>query len=161
MRRYVSAVLAAAALSLFVLFLTPSTAVATTIFVETNPSTARAGDEIGVRASCSDNLKAATVKSAPLGTLTVFPKYGFLTTTVTVPAETKAGDYPVDLTCPDGKTATSTLHVVAKIVPSRGPATGGGGSAPDRHAASFIGGGLAAIAAGLVLAVLTLRRRPR
>jgi uncharacterized protein (TIGR03382 family) len=159
MRRYVLAVLAATALSLSVLFLSPGIAAAATLFVETNPSTARAGDEVAVRASCSDNLKPATVTSAALGTLTVSPRYGFLTTTVTVPAATKAGDYPVDLTCPDGKKAASVLHVVAKIEPSRGPATGGGGTAPDRHSTAFIGGGLAAVMAGLALAVLTRRRR--
>ncbi len=31
------------------------------VFVELNPSTVRAGDEISLRASCDDNLKAATV----------------------------------------------------------------------------------------------------
>jgi hypothetical protein len=112
-----------------------------------------------VRASCTDNLAAATVTSTPLGKLTVSPRYGFLTATARVPATTKPGDYQVGLRCPDGKTATSTLHVVAKVVPSRGPATGGGGTAPGRSAPALIGGGLTAIAAGLALAVVNLRRR--
>jgi hypothetical protein len=159
MRRYVPAVLAALALSLPVLFLASTPASAAGVFVETNPSTARAGDQVGIRASCTDNLAAATVSSTPLGTLTVSPRYGFLTATARVPADTKPADYPVSLKCPDGKTATSTLHVVAKVVPSRGPATGGGGTAPGRNAPALIGGGLTAIAAGLVLAVVNLRRR--
>jgi hypothetical protein len=159
MRRYVPAALAALALSLSVVFLTAGPARAATIFVETNPSTARAGDEIGVRASCTDNLKAATVTAQPFRTVTVSPRYGFLTTTVRVPAQTKAGDYRVSLRCPDGKTATSTLHVVARVEPSRGPATGGGGTAPGRSAPVLIGGGLSAVAAGLALAFLNLRRR--
>jgi hypothetical protein len=159
MRRYVPAVLAAATLGLSVVFLTATPASAASIFVETNPSTARAGDEIGVRARCSENLKAATVTSAPLGKLTVSPRYGFLTTTTTVPRTTKPGDYLVSLACPDGKIATSILHVVAKVEPSRGPATGGGGTAPGRTAPVFIGGGLAAIVGGLALAVVSRRRR--
>jgi hypothetical protein len=159
MRRYVPAMLAALTLSLSVLFLASTPASAASVFVETNPSTARAGDQVGIRASCTDNLAAATVTSTPLGKLTVSPRYGFLTATVRVPTTTKPGDYQVSLKCPDGKTATSTLHVVAKVVPSRGPATGGGGTAPGRNAPALIGGGLFAIAAGLMLAVVNLRRR--
>jgi hypothetical protein len=65
----------------------------------------------------------------------------------------------VTLRCPDGQTATSVLHVVARVAPTRGPATGGGGTAPGRTTPMWIGGGLAAIAAGLVLAVVSARRR--
>ena len=122
------------ALAVPVLFGGAGPAYAATVFVETNPSTARAGDEIGVRASCTDNLQPATVTADPLGTVTVGPSFGFLT-------------------------ATSTLHVVAKVEPSQGPATGGGGTAPGRSAPMLIGGGLGAIAAGLVLAVVSVRRR--
>jgi hypothetical protein len=160
MRMSVPAALAAVALGLPVLFLGAAPAQAAAIFVETNPSTARPGDEVGVRASCTDNLSAATVNGGPLGTLTVQPRYGFLTATTRVPLGTKAGDYKISLICPDKKTtATSTLHVVARVTPTRGPATGGGGTAPGRSAPMLIGGGLTAIVAGLVLAVTTLRRR--
>jgi hypothetical protein len=159
MHRSVPAAVAALALGLSVLFLVGTPASAAGVFVETNPSTARAGDEVGVRASCTDNLAAATVTASPIGQVTVSPRYGFLTTTATVAAGTKPGNYQVSLTCPDGKTATNTLHVVAKVEPSRGPATGGGGTAPGRHAPALIGGGLTAIVAGLVLAVVQVRRR--
>jgi hypothetical protein len=159
MRTSVPAALLAAALGLPVLFLGAAPARAASIFVETNPSTARPGDEIGVRASCTDNLTAATVSGSPLGTLRVQPRYGFLTATTRVPVGTKVGDYTIRLTCPDKRTATSTLHVVARVTPTRGPATGGGGTAPGRSAPMLIGGGLTAIVAGLVLAVSTLRRR--
>jgi multidrug efflux pump subunit AcrB len=164
MRRFVPAVLAAFALSVSGLFLAalvlPGTpALAASVFVETNPSTARAGDEVGVRASCTDNLKAATVVAGPIGKLTVAPRYGFLTTTAKVPTTTRPGDYTVSLTCPDGKTAKSTLHVVAKVEPVRGPATGGGGTAPGRFSPVLIAGGLASVAAGVVLAVFSARRR--
>ena len=159
MRRYIPAVLVALAVSLSVVFSAATPAAAAGIFVETNPSTARAGDDIGVRASCSDNLAAATVTAGPFGNVTVSPRYGFLTTTTRVPTTTRAGAYRVTLTCPDGKKASSTLHVVAKVEPRRGPATGGGGTAPGRDAPVLIGGGLTAILAGLVLGVVTVRRR--
>ncbi|WP_433828808.1 hypothetical protein ACQP2E_05650 [Actinoplanes sp. CA-015351] len=130
------------------------------VFVELNPSTVPAGDDISLRASCDDNLKPATVTAEPIGEVTVQPEFGFLTATVRVPEDTEPGDYPVALRCPDnGGAATATLHVVEKVEPSRGPATGGGGTAPGSTASIFIGGGLAAIAAGLALAVVSLRRR--
>jgi hypothetical protein len=132
---------------------------AAAVFVETNPSTVRAGDEIGLRASCTDNLASATVTSDVFGSVTVEPSFGFLTATTRVPATTDPGDYRVNLRCPDGQTATNTLHVVARVEPTKGPATGGGGTASGRSAPLMIGGGLAAIAAGLVLAVVSLRRR--
>jgi hypothetical protein len=161
MRLSVPAALAALALGLSVLFVgAPAAQAAASIFLETNPSTVPAGDEVALRASCDDNLKSATVTSGLFGTVTVTPKFGFLTATVTVPARTRPGDYILDLHCPSGsKVASSTLHVVAKVAPSRGPATGGGGMAPGRQAPVLIGGGLAVFVAGLVLGGLALRRR--
>jgi hypothetical protein len=161
MRRSVPAAVAALALGLPVLFLGAAPAQAASIFVETNPSTARAGDEITLRASCTDNLAPATVAGDPIGTVTVHPQYGFLTATARIPTATKAGAYQLKLTCPDKKTATTTLHVTEHVEPSQGPATGGGGTAPGRSAPMLIGGGLAAIAAGLALAISSVRRRRR
>jgi hypothetical protein len=160
MRTSVPAALAALAMGLSVPFAqVPAAHAAASIFLETNPSTTPAGDEVALRASCTDNLKSATVTSGLFGTVTVKPQFGFLTATVTVPSSTRAGDYRLDLRCPDGSTATTTLHVVAKVQPVRGPATGGGGMAPGRQAPALIGGGLAVVAAGLVLGGLALRRR--
>ena len=159
MRTSVPAALAALVLGLLVPFAGAAPAQAAAVFVETNPSTVPAGDEIGLRASCTDNLAAATVTGSPFGTVTVEPSFGFLTATTRVPAPPKPGAYRVDLKCPDGQTATNTLHVVAKVTPTRGPATGFGGAAPGGSAPMMIGGGLAAIAAGLALAVVSLRRR--
>ena len=85
-----------------------------------------------MRASCDDNLKSATVSSTVFGSVTVTPQYGFLTATKRVPSDVEPGDYRIELSCPDGKAASATLHVVAKVQPARGPATGGGGTAPDR-----------------------------
>jgi hypothetical protein len=159
MRMSVLGALAALALGLPVLFVDAPAARAAAVFLEINPSTVPAGDEVGLRASCDDNLKSATVSSALFGSVTASPQYGFLTATVRIPSSTRPGDYKVDLRCPDGKTASATLHVVAKVEPARGPATGGGGTAPGRHAPLLIGSGLAVFAAGLVLGVVTLRRR--
>ncbi|WP_229072999.1 hypothetical protein [Actinoplanes sp. DH11] len=158
MRMSVPAAVAALAIGL-ALTATPAHAAAA-VFVELNPSTAPAGDEISVRASCDDNLKPATVTAEPIGDVTVQPEFGFLTATVRVPAETEPGDYPVRLACPDGGgVATATLHVVAKVEPTRGPATGGGGTAGSQVPSILVGGGLAAIAAALVLGVVSVRRR--
>jgi hypothetical protein len=161
MRTSVPAALAALAMGLSVPFAqAPAAHAAASIFLETNPSTVPAGDEVALRASCDDNLKSATVSSSLFGPVTVMRQLGFLTATVTVPARTSPGDFHLDLRCPEGgKTASTTLHVVAKVEPVRGPATGGGGMAPGRQAPALIGGGLAVLAAGLVLGGLALRRR--
>ncbi|MBG0567734.1 hypothetical protein [Actinoplanes aureus] len=137
----------------------PAAHAAAAVFVELNPSTVPAGDELSLRASCDDNLEPATVTAEPFGEVTVQPEFGFLTATVRVPADTEPGDYPAALRCPKGGAATATLHVVAKVEPTRGPATGGGGTAPGPTASILVGGGLAAIVAGLALAVLSFRRR--
>ncbi|GIF18868.1 hypothetical protein BJ973_005914 [Actinoplanes tereljensis] len=159
MRLSVPAALSALLMGLFVLFLDAPAAQAAAIYLEINPSTVPAGDQVGLRASCDDNLKSATVSSALFGAQTVTPQYGLLTATVRIPSGTQPGDYKVDLRCPDGKTASATLHVVAKVEPARGPATGGGGMAPGRNAPMLIGSGLAVIGAGVALWVVTLRRR--
>jgi hypothetical protein len=158
MRISVPAALAALILGVPVV-LADTPAYAAAIFVETNPSTVPAGDEVGLRASCDDNLKPATINSALFGAVNVTPQYGFLAATKKVPSGARPGDYRVDLRCPDGKAASTTLHVVAKVEPVRGPATGGGGTAPGRDAPLLIGGGMLVIVAGAALGVVSLRRR--
>ena len=158
-RSTVPAALAAIALGFAAAVAPGAPALAAAVFVETNPSTVPVGDEIGLRVSCDDNLTAATVKSDAFGTVTVSPRYGFLTATVRVPAGTRPGAYQVRLTCAGGEHASNILHVVAKDRPARGPATGGGGTAGGGAAPALIGGGLVAMAGGLVMAVLTARRR--
>jgi hypothetical protein len=160
MRPSVPAALAALVLGFPVLFLpAPPAQARAAIYLEINPSTVPAGDEVGLRASCDDNLKSATVSSGLFGSVTVTPQYGLLQATVRVPSNTKPGDYRIDLRCPDGKTATATLHVVAKVEPAQGPATGGGGTAPERFAPALIGTGLVIFVGGAILGMLTLRRR--
>jgi hypothetical protein len=132
-----------------------------TVFVEVTPSTAQADSLVGIRASCGDgNRRAATVESTAFSEIDVQPQDGLLTAVATVPATRRAGSYRVRLDCPNDRTATTTLHVVNDTEPSRGPATGFGGTAGGMDSSTLlIGGGLAAVAAGAVLGLLTLRRR--
>jgi hypothetical protein len=132
---------------------------AAAVFVELNPSTVRAGEQVTLRASCDDNLKAATVVADPIGSVAVEPEFGFLTATAKVPAGQPAGEYRVTLRCPDGETASTSMHVLAKVDPSRGPATGGGGTAPERTVSWLVGGGLVAMLAGAGLGLASVRRR--
>jgi hypothetical protein len=157
MRRSIPAALAAVAVAILAVP-TPAGAAAA-VFVEINPSTVRAGDEVGLRASCTDNLNPAVVAAEPWGSIQVKPSFGFLTATTRVSRTTTAGDYRVTLRCPDKGSATAVLHVVARVEPAQGPATGGGGTAPGRQAPLMIGGGAGAIAVGIGLAVYAARRR--
>jgi len=129
------------------------------VFVQVNPSTVEAGFLVGIKASCSDNSAPATVESAAFGTVTVQPQAGFLTAAATVPANTQADTFRVRLSCPDGKTATTQLIVVAADRPSRGPATGFGGTAGDGPGGLLVAGGLASTVLGVVLGLVALRRR--
>ncbi|MEJ3745786.1 hypothetical protein WEI85_21150 [Actinomycetes bacterium KLBMP 9797] len=129
------------------------------VFLEINPETVQAGYLVGLRASCTDNTKPATVTSDAFSDVTVQPQSGFLTAVVTVPAGTDAQRYDVELDCPTGPSATARLNVLAGSEPSRGPATGFGGMAGDGGGPLLLGGGLAALAAAAVLGVVTLRRR--
>ena len=138
---------------------TAAPARAAEIFVEVNPSTVQAGNQVGIRASCTDNNATAIVRSDAFGQITVSPQYGFLTATVRIPTDRQAKTYVVRLTCSDATTATVNLHVVGKTQPTQGPATGFGGTAGGGTGRLLIGGGLAAILAGAALALLTLRRR--
>jgi hypothetical protein len=137
-------------------------------FLEVNPSTVEAGYIVGLRASCTaadddppQDTEPAIVESTAFGEVTVKPQFGYLTGAVTVPADTRARSYRVILDCPGvfSGTASTTLNVVTGNRPSRGPATGFGGTAGDDNSSLVLGGGVVTLAAGLVLAVLTLRRR--
>jgi hypothetical protein len=135
----------------------PARAAAT--YVEVNPSTVQAGYLVGIRASCDDNTKPATVKSEAFGEVTVRPQYDVLTAAVTVPADTPPRTYTVRLTCDLLESATARLNVLEGGRPSEGPATGFGGMADDGRDGLLVSGGLVAIAVGALLGVFTLRRR--
>ncbi|MDG4824246.1 hypothetical protein O7635_20540 [Asanoa sp. WMMD1127] len=138
------------------------------VFLELTPSTVAAGYLVGIKASCTDadddppgDTEAATVDSTAFDEVTVEPQFGHLTGTVTIPADTRARSYRVVLDCPGfmGGTAETNLNVLNDSRPSRGPATGFGGTAGDDDSTLVLTGGVTALAAGLVLAVVTLRRR--
>lgn len=149
----------AALLGLATILLTAVPARAADVFVQLSPSTVQAGNLVGIRASCRDNTQPATVESDAFGTLTAQPQDGFLTAAALVPAGTKAGSFRVRLTCPVGPGASATLMVVAAGNPSRGPATGFGGTAGQNPGGPLLTGGLVALVVGAVLALVALRQR--
>jgi hypothetical protein len=130
-------------------------------YIRVSPSTVEAGYLVGIEASCPDNSKPATAESRAFADEIVLqPQNGRLTSTATVRADADAISYRVVLDCPDtllgGRT---TLTVVTGNRPSRGPATGFGGTAGADGGTYVLAGGVAALAAGAVLAVVALRRR--
>lgn len=131
-------------------------------FVEVTPNTAQAGTRVNIRASCDqNNNRQADVRSEAFGRVILRPDNGFLTGAVTIPGSTQPGDYPVDLRCQNNENAaTTTLTVLNMTQPSKGPATGGGGTAGDRGTGSvLLVGGLAAAAAAVGLGFFGNRRR--
>lgn len=138
----------------------PQPTPAVDIFVEVSPSTVQPGYLVGIRASCRDNSVGATVVSDAFGAVGVQPQRGVLTAAPMVRERTRPGNYRVKLECRDGETASTMLQVVKKIPnqPSRGPATGFGGSSGGITGKLLLPGGAALIITGLVLAVMALRR---
>ncbi|HEX5595963.1 MAG TPA: hypothetical protein VFX61_08120 [Micromonosporaceae bacterium] len=129
------------------------------LFVEVDPSTVQAGGQVNIRGSCNNNTMPATAESAAFGTVTLHPQNGVLTGAAMVPATTRSDTYRVQLTCPDGRTTTTRLNVVAGAMPSRGPAAGFGGALNDGPGSLLLTGGLAALVAGTVLGISAYRRR--
>ncbi|MBY8873238.1 hypothetical protein K7640_15485 [Micromonospora sp. PLK6-60] len=135
-------------------------------FVEVTPNSVQAGKRVNIRASCDNsattngnNNRGATVRSdAFSGPVTLRSDNGFLTGATTVPGNKQPGDYPVDLRCDNGQTASTMLTVLNMAQPSKGPATGGGGTAGGGPGVGslLLVGGLAAVA---VVAGLGARRR--
>jgi hypothetical protein len=135
------------------------------VFVQVNPNTIQAGFQVGIHASCGEDLNPASVTSRAFGEITLTPYQGsrFLSGSATVPSNTRAGQYQVDLKCANGGRASAELFVLGMARPTRGPDTGGGGTAgagggPAVPAPLMFGGvGAAAFAAGVGL--LLARRR--
>ncbi|MEW2141739.1 hypothetical protein AB0869_02860 [Micromonospora vinacea] len=138
----------------------PQPAPSVDIFVEVSPSTVQPGYLVGIRASCRDNSVGATVVSDAFGAVGVQPQRGVLTAAPMVRERTRPGNYRVKLECRDGETASTMLQVVKKIPnqPSRGPATGFGGSGGGMTGKLLLPGGAALTIAGLIIAVMALRR---
>ncbi|MGW5559161.1 hypothetical protein ACWER9_18310 [Micromonospora sp. NPDC003944] len=138
----------------------PQPAPSVDIFVEVSPSTVQPGYLVGIRASCRDNSVGATVVSDAFGAVGVQPQRGVLTAAPMVRERTRPGNYRVKLECRDGETASTMLQVVKKVPvqPSRGPATGFGGSSGGMTGKLLLPVGAALTITGLVVAVLALRR---
>ncbi|WP_446219659.1 hypothetical protein [Micromonospora sp. IBHARD004] len=130
------------------------------IFVEVTPSTVEPGFLVGIRASCRDNSVPATVVSDAFGRVQVQPQRGLLTASPMVNERTRPGNYRVKLECPSGQTASTMLQVVKRVAPSRGPATGFGGSAGVGLGGLLVPMGLALTLAGAAVGVVA-SRRPR
>ncbi|SBT39427.1 hypothetical protein GA0070621_0674 [Micromonospora narathiwatensis] len=128
------------------------------IFVEVTPSTVEAGFLVGLRASCRDNSVPAIVISDAFGRVQVQPQRGLLTASPMVNERTRAGNYRVKLECPSGQTASTMLQVVKAVRPSRGPATGFGGTAGTGFGKLLVPVGLALTVAGAVVGVAAARR---
>ncbi|MCW3839634.1 hypothetical protein ONA70_05940 [Micromonospora yasonensis] len=139
------------------------------IFAEVTPSTVQPGFLVGVRASCRDNSIPAIVVSDAFGRVQVQPQRGLLTASPMVNERTRPGNYRVKLECPSGQTASTMLQVVKQVGtdpprspwPSRGPATGFGGTAGGHGPGRLlVPVGLALTVAGAVVGVAA-SRRPR
>ncbi|SCG14626.1 hypothetical protein GA0070610_0834 [Micromonospora echinofusca] len=130
-------------------------------FVEVVPNSAQAGTRVSIRAGCDNaNNRQADVHSDAFGRVMLRPDNGFLTGQVTIPGSKEPGDYPVDLRCDNGKTATTTLTVLNMEQPSKGPATGGGGTAGASGTGSMLMvGGLAVVALAVGFGFFGNRRR--
>ncbi|MFC0503004.1 hypothetical protein [Micromonospora costi] len=131
------------------------------VFIEVTPNSVQAGSRVHLRASCeNNNNRQAQVDSDAFGRVTLRPDNGFLTGSATVPGNKEPGDFPVNLRCQNGNTASTTLTVLNMAQPSKGPATGGGGTAAGRGTGMLLlVGGLAAAGAAVAIGMAGSRRR--
>jgi hypothetical protein len=167
------AALVALAVTAAVLLAAPAAA-ASSVFVEVIPNTAPAGSRIEVRASCDDpGDSTARVHSEAFGTLMVMREQDrilstasptgndVLTGKITIPGSKASGPYEVKLECENGNTATTTLTVTGTNMsqPTKGPATGAGGTAGLSLGPLILAGGVTMIALGAGLGLVGARRR--
>ncbi|MFF0658940.1 hypothetical protein [Micromonospora tulbaghiae] len=139
------------------------------IFVEVTPGTVSPGYLVGIRASCRNNSVPAIVSSDAFGRIQVQPQRGLLTASPMVYERTRPGNYRVKLECPGGETASTMLQVVKQgqptrqpsHLPSRGPATGFGGTAGPGLGGLLVPVGLAVTVVGAGLGVAASRRHAR
>lgn len=137
----------------------PAPAYADGAWVEVNPSSIQAGYRVGIRGSCQENLNDATAKSDAFGEVKMAPEHGFVVAAVTIPTGTKPRGYTVKLSCVNGSTATTTMYVLGMDHPTKGPATGGGGTAGSATSPLAVtAAGATAVIAGLGLLLLRRRR---
>jgi hypothetical protein len=147
-------------------------AYAANVFVEVSPSTATAGSRVNIRANCNDPTdRQAIVQSDAFGRVVVMREQdrilstasptgdGVLTGSVVIPGSKEPGTFQVNLECGNGNTASTTLTVVSMSQPTRGPATGGGGTAGFGVGPLILAGGVTMIALGAGLGLLGVRRK--
>lgn len=129
-------------------------------WIEVKPSTVQAGFAVTVTANCGDNLTPAKISSEAFGEQLAVPRNGLLSADMTVSKDKKPGSFLVKVNCPNGRVATTKLHVLAMAAPPRGPDTGGGGLAGGINPGQgLLVAGLATLAAGGVLGFVRMRRR--
>ncbi|WBB49496.1 hypothetical protein O3597_03045 [Verrucosispora sp. WMMA2044] len=129
-------------------------------FVEVTPNSVQAGSRVNIRASCDNaNGRQAEVTSDAFDRVYLRPDNGFLTGSVTVPGNKAAGDYSVHLRCDNGRTASTTLTVLNMDQPTKGPATGGGGTADRGTGSMLLLGGVATVTAMVIFGLFSSRRR--
>ncbi|MEU7755926.1 hypothetical protein AB0B57_34610 [Micromonospora sp. NPDC049101] len=161
--RALSSALALVALvGAFVLMSAASARAGENVFVEVTPNSVQAGSRVSIKASCDNdnNDRKSSVHSDAFGHVMLKPDKGFLTGQVTIARDKPAGDYPVDLRCDNGQTSSTTLTVLNMASPSKGPATGGGGTAGGRGTGSLLLlGGVALVATAVALGMAGGRRR--
>jgi hypothetical protein len=129
------------------------------VFVEVTPNTVQAGDQVTIQASCDGNDRMASVRSDAFGRAEVQPNNGLLNGTARVPERKPPGTYDVVLTCRNNATANTTLTVVNMSKATRGPATGGGGTAGGSVSPFVLTGGLGVVAVGAGVALILRGRR--
>ncbi|BCB90261.1 hypothetical protein [Phytohabitans suffuscus] len=129
------------------------------VFVEVTPSTVQAGDQVEIQASCDGDDREASVRSDAFGRVSVRPENGLLVGTATVPDRKPPGTFDVVLTCRNQTTASTTITVVNMSKASRGPATGGGGTAGGTVSPLVLTGGLGIVAVGAGVALIVRGRR--
>ncbi|BCJ60673.1 hypothetical protein [Micromonospora endophytica] len=151
---------AIALIAAFVLFGAAPARAGENTFVEVTPNSVQAGARVHIRASCDNaNNRQAEVTSDAFNRVFLRPDNGFLTGDVTIPGNKAAGDYPVHLRCNNGQTASTTLTVLNMNQPTKGPATGGGGTAGRSTGSVLLLGGAATVAAAVAFGLLSSRRR--
>lgn len=130
------------------------------VWVQVSPSTVTAGYRVTVTASCVDNKQPRSMSSRAFPSpVRMRPVHGLLQATVIVPKATQPQGYTVTVVCDNRSTATTTIWVVSMATPTKGPATGGGGTAGSGGGGTVaLGGGLAALTAGVGLGVVAARR---
>lgn len=142
------------------LWAVPASAEATVVAV---PGAVAAGEQTTVSAGCGADAIAATLSGTPIGGPSQIEMAkdtangpGAFAVTITVPASTLPGTYPLSVTCNTGEAGLGMLAVVS----SAGPATGGGSTSMGANRALLLSGLIMLALAGLG-GVLYRRRTTR